>query len=118
RRCSRLPRNCGSSTRRSSATRSRSCAGNCWPSRPAELFTPEERERVRARLLELAEADPDVVGTAITGSHVSGAEDEWSDVDLAFAIGGEMAAALERWRERLYRDFGALHHWDLPWGSS
>jgi predicted nucleotidyltransferase len=82
------------------------------------VFTPNERERVRARLLELAEADPDVVGAAITGSHVAGGEDEWSDVDLAFAIGGDMAAALERWRERLFADFGALHHWDLPWGSS
>ena len=82
------------------------------------MFSPAERERVRVRLLELAEADPDVHGAAITGSQAAGAEDEWSDVDLAFAIGGDVAAALERWRERLYRDFGALHHWDLPWGSS
>ena len=73
---------------------------------------------MRARLLELAEADPDVVGAAITGSYVNGTEDEWSDIDLGFSVRGDLGAALERWRERLYADFGALHHWDLPWGSS
>jgi predicted nucleotidyltransferase len=82
------------------------------------VFTPAERERVRARLLELAEADPDVVGAAVTGSLVAGLEDEWSDIDMAFAVESELAGALERWRRLLYADFGALHHWDLPWGSS
>jgi hypothetical protein len=82
------------------------------------VFTIEERDRVRQRLLELAEADPGVPGAAITGSYAAGGGDEWSDIDLAFAIDGELAAALERWTELLYRDLGALHHWDLPWGSS
>jgi len=81
------------------------------------VFTVEERDRVRARLLDLAEEDPDVVAAAITGSYVAGSSDEWSDIDLAFGIGGDVADALERWRELLYRDFGAIHHWDLPWGS-
>jgi predicted nucleotidyltransferase len=82
------------------------------------VFTRDERERVRRRLLELAEADPGVLGAAVTGSHVLGTEDEWSDIDLAFSIGGDVPAALERWRRLLYADFRALHHWDLPWGSS
>jgi predicted nucleotidyltransferase len=82
------------------------------------VFTPDEREQVRRRLLELAEADPGVVAAAATGSHVAGAEDEWSDVDLGFAIDGDLDAALERWAALLYRDFGALHHWDLPWLTS
>jgi predicted nucleotidyltransferase len=82
------------------------------------VFSPEEREQVRQRLLEAAEADPGVVGAAFTGSVVAGAQDDWSDIDLALGIDGELAPALERWAELLDRDFGALHHWDLPWGSS
>ncbi len=73
---------------------------------------------MRARLFALAEEDPTVVGAAISGSYVAGGGDEWSDVDLAFAIRGELAPALERWNEVLYGEFGAIHHWDLPWGRS
>jgi hypothetical protein len=82
------------------------------------MFTTEERERVRARLLELAEADPDVVGAAITGSYAVDGGDEWSDIDLSFGIRGELAPVLEQWTEVLYREFAAVHHWDLPSGST
>lgn len=82
------------------------------------MFTVETRDRVRERLLELAEADPGVVAAAVTGSLAVGAGDRWSDVDLALAIDGELPAVLERWTGLLVRDFGALHHWDLPWGST
>jgi hypothetical protein len=82
------------------------------------MFTIEERDHVRARLLELAEVDPDVVGAAITGSYAVDGGDEWSDIDLSFGIRGELAPALEQWREVLYREFEAIHHWDLPAGST
>jgi predicted nucleotidyltransferase len=82
------------------------------------MFTVEERDRVRKRLLELAEEDSGVAAAAITGSYVAHGGDEWSDIDLAVAIRGELPAALERWTALLYRDFAALHHWDLPWGST
>jgi hypothetical protein len=77
-----------------------------------------ERERVRKRLLELAAEDDIVVAAANTGSYVSGNGDEWSDVDLAFSIRGERAPALDRWTELLYQSFGAIHHWDLPFGAT
>ena len=77
-----------------------------------------ERERVRKRLLELAAEDDIVVAAANTGSYVSGNGDEWSDVDLAFSIRGELAPALDRWTELLYQSFGAIHHWDLPFGAT
>jgi predicted nucleotidyltransferase len=77
------------------------------------VFTVEERDRLRERLLALAAEDDLVVGAAITGSHAVGTSDEWSDVDLAFSIRGDVEPALERWTDRLQRDFGALHHWDL-----
>jgi predicted nucleotidyltransferase len=82
------------------------------------MITTDERNLVRKRLLELAAADPVVTAAAITGSYVGGGGDEWSDIDLAFAIRGELAPALEHWTELLDRDFGALHHWDLPFAST
>lgn len=82
------------------------------------MFTTEERERVRARLLELAEEDADVVGAAITGSYAVDGGDEWSDIDLSFGIRGEPDPSLQRWTEVLNREFAAIHHWDLPSGST
>lgn len=82
------------------------------------MFSVQERDRVRARLLELAEADRAVVAVAITGSHAIGEGDRWSDIDLAFAVDGELAEVLGRWTELLGGEFGALHHWDLPFGSA
>jgi hypothetical protein len=82
------------------------------------VFTIEQRDRVRQRLLDLARADDGIVAAAITGSGAAGGGDEWSDIDLAFAVGGELPAALQAWTDLLYREFGALHHWDLPSGST
>ncbi len=81
------------------------------------MFTPGERNRVRELLLRLAETDAGVAAAAITGSHAAGGGDEWSDIDLAFAIPGDLPPALERWTDILYRDFAALHHWDLLFGD-
>jgi hypothetical protein len=82
------------------------------------MFGVQQRDRVRARLLELAEADPAVVAVAITGSHATAEEDRWSDIDPAFAVDGEPAEVLGRWTELLGGEFGTLHHWDLPFGSA
>ena len=82
------------------------------------MFTIDERDGVRERLLRLAETDPCVIAAAITGSYAADDSDEWSDIDLAFSILGELAPALEQWAELLHGDFGALHHWDLQSGSS
>jgi hypothetical protein len=82
------------------------------------VFSVEQRDDVRQRLLDLAEADDGIVGAAITGSQAIGTSDTWSDVDLAFAVAGELSEALARWTALLYRDFGAIHHWDLPFGST
>ncbi|MCQ4208766.1 hypothetical protein [Streptomyces longispororuber] len=81
------------------------------------MFSVEERDLVRARLLALAEADPGVDGAAVTGSFAVDGGDRWSDIDVMLGVRGDPAAALERWTELLYGEFGALHHWDLPAGS-
>jgi hypothetical protein len=82
------------------------------------VFTVEERDRVRESLLERAAKDPGVVAAAITGSYTAGGGDEWSDIDLAFGIDGELEPALTHWTQVVVGEFGAIHHWDLPWGST
>ncbi len=82
------------------------------------MFTVEERNRVRERLLERARDDPAIAAAAITGSYVADGGDEWSDIDLAFGIRGDVSRALGEWTQLVYDDFGALHHWDLPWGTT
>ncbi|HYO48376.1 MAG TPA: hypothetical protein VEW94_00885 [Chloroflexia bacterium] len=84
------------------------------------MFTTEQRDYVRDRVLDLARRDPRVTAGALTGSTAVGAEDEWSDVDVAFGIADGITpeAVLDDWTEVLSRELGALHHWDLRSGSS
>ena len=49
------------------------------------MFTPDERDRVRERVLEVARADERIAAGALTGSTAVGM-DRWSDVDVAFAV--------------------------------
>jgi len=82
------------------------------------MFTADEADRILTRLLGLAETDPAIAGAAITGSRAAGGDDVWSDIDLAFGVTGPVGPAMGRWTERLYRDFAAVHHWDLPAGPT
>lgn len=84
------------------------------------MFTVAERNAVRDRILEMAQADPRVTAGALTGSTAAGAEDEWSDLDLAFGIadGTGIEGVLDDWTEVFRRELGALHHWDLRSGPS
>lgn len=78
------------------------------------MFTPFHRAEVRRQLLELAQRDPAIPAAANTGSYAVDGGDAFSDIDLAFAIIGDLSTALDRWTELLRRDFGAVQHWDLP----
>lgn len=82
------------------------------------MFEPAQRDRARDRLLARAAEDPDVVAAAITGSYAVGSGDEWSDIDLAFGVRGEVHPVIERWTAIVDDDLSAIHHWDLPWGST
>jgi hypothetical protein len=84
------------------------------------VFTPEDRTRVRARLLELAHADERITGAALTGSAAKGTEHRWSDVDLFFGVSeqADFSAVLTDWTDAVYGDFGAIHHFDVPSGSA
>jgi hypothetical protein len=54
-------------------------------------FTEDDRNQIRARLLERANEDRRVTSSALTGSARSGAEDRWSDIDLFFGVAAEIA---------------------------
>jgi nucleotidyltransferase-like protein len=82
------------------------------------MYTPAQRDEIRDRLLERARLDDGITGAAITGSIASGNADDWSDIDLAFAVPGDLHVALDRWTTLMYEEFGALHHWDLPFRAT
>lgn len=80
------------------------------------MFSRGERDKVRDCLLELARADAGITGAALRGSLATGSEDDWSDIDVAFAIGGDLGPVIARFTAKLYGTFGAIHHWDTRWG--
>ena len=84
------------------------------------MFTPEERCAIRDLLVKRAEDDEQIVAAALTGSSSRDAEDRWSDIDLYFGVAEGIARedALEAWSSFLYRELGALHHFDLDAGHA
>jgi hypothetical protein len=83
------------------------------------VFTPEERERLREELVAAAKADERISGVAITGSAARGALDRWSDIDLAFGVADptKLRDAIGDWTDRMRREHGAVHHFDVTRGS-
>jgi hypothetical protein len=79
------------------------------------MFTVAERESLRDALVEAARADERVAGAALTGSAAVGAEDEWSDIDLALGLtpAADQDAVLADWTAVMYAQFGAVHHTDV-----
>ncbi len=84
------------------------------------MFTLDQRDRARDRVLALARADRRVTGGALTGSTSLGAGDRWSDVDLAFGIatGNEPATVLAEWTAELGPALGVVHFFDLRAGAT
>ena len=50
------------------------------------MFTPEERDHVRDRIIEMAKSDRRVTAGALIGSTAAGLGDKWSDIDITFGI--------------------------------
>src|SRR5919202_2780467 len=84
------------------------------------MFTIEDRNRIRDRVLAMAESDPRVVAAAAIGSLARGPGDRWSDLDLGFGIanGSPVDALIAEWTEALQREFDAVHLFDLPRGPA
>jgi hypothetical protein len=83
------------------------------------MFTPDIRNKLRSSLLEMARADRRITGAAITGSAAIGAEDQWSDIDLAFAVrqADEVQNVVSDWTRLMYEEHLALHHVDVIAGA-
>ena len=84
------------------------------------MFTPEEREALRARLVAHAHEDDRIVGAALTGSAARDEEDRWSDVDLFLGVSASARRdqVMADWSRRMRDDEGAVHHWDLHSGDA
>jgi hypothetical protein len=84
------------------------------------VFTVEERERMRERVLELASADPRVVAGAVVGAQAFGPGDRWSDLDLTFGIaaGVPVEDVLADFTRAMEAEFDAVPLFDLPRGQA
>jgi len=84
------------------------------------LFTVEQRDALRARVLELAGADERVVAGAAVGSLAVGSGDRFSDLDLTFGItdGVPVAHVLDDWTRTLTEELDAVSLVDLEAGPT
>jgi hypothetical protein len=84
------------------------------------LFTVEERDRARQRLLDRARDDPRVVAAAAVGAEAAGRLDRWSDLDLTFGVadGTAIEDVLEEWTSELDAELDAVHLFDVHVGPT
>ncbi len=80
------------------------------------MFTVRDRDRVRDRILQLAESDGRVVAGAVVGSLAHSSGDRWSDLDLTFAVVDSVPVAqvLDDWSRTLGDECAAVRLFDLP----
>ena len=79
------------------------------------MFTVEQRDALRARMLQLADEDERVVAGAAVGSLAVGSGDRFSDLDLTFGIADSVPVAhvLDGWTRTLIDELGAVQLADL-----
>ncbi len=84
------------------------------------MFTVEQRDALRARVLQLARADERVVAGAAVGSLAVGRGDRFSDLDLTFGIADRtpVAQVLADWSRTLAEELDAVRLVDLEAGST
>ncbi len=84
------------------------------------MFTVEQRDALRERLLRLAEEDERVVAGAVVGSLGVDGGDRFSDLDLTFGIAGHVPVAdvLNDWTRTLIDELDAVHLADLARGPT
>ena len=84
------------------------------------MFSVESRAALRDALIDAARRDARITGVALTGSSSTGAEDRWSDIDLAFGVksGASRAELVAEFTERMYHEHDAVHHTDVMAGAA
>jgi hypothetical protein len=83
------------------------------------VYTPGERDRIAARLLELLRGDERIARTEIAGSVASGDADRWSDVDVyaTVAEGVDQEEVANDWLRRVRDAFPVVHHYAVAFGT-
>ena len=84
------------------------------------MFTVEQRDALRARMLQLADEDERVVAGAAVGSLAVGSGDRFSDLDLTFGIADRVPVAdvLDAWTRTLTEELDAVQLVDLEAGPT
>jgi hypothetical protein len=84
------------------------------------VFEVEQRDALRARMLDLAEADERVVAGAAVGSLAAGTGDRYSDLDLTFAVADAVPVerVLDDWTRTLVDELEAVRLIDLQAGPT
>lgn len=84
------------------------------------MFTVEQRDALRERVLDLAEKDKRVVAGALVGSLALSGGDRFSDLDLTFAVADGVAVigVLDDWTRALGAETAALPIVDLERGPT
>lgn len=75
------------------------------------MFTVDQRDEVRERILALARSDPRIVAGAVVGSLALGSGDRFSDLDLTFGLSAAAGVidVLDDWTVRLRQELDAVH---------
>ena len=75
------------------------------------MFSVEDRNLVRDRVLQLASSDSRVVAGAVVGSLALWEGDRWSDLDLTFAVADDVSMfdVLEDWTRTIVTELDAAH---------
>jgi hypothetical protein len=83
------------------------------------IFTPEEREYLRAELVAMAKLDTRLVAAAHLGSAAVNQLDRWSDIDIALCLSSDANSeqVLQDWTTRLYSAYGAVTNFDVRRGT-
>src|SRR5438045_7257883 len=84
------------------------------------MFTVNDREHVRERVIEMGRQDSRIAAGAVVGSLALSEGDRWSDLDLTFAVADNVPImeVLEDWTRKLIAEFDAIQLFDLPTGES
>jgi hypothetical protein len=84
------------------------------------MFTVEQRDALRERVLGLAEEDERVVAGALVGSLAVDGADRFSDLDLTFGIVDHVRVAdvLDDWTRTLIDELDAVHLAELERGPT
>src|SRR5437764_14583248 len=118
----RIPRDVLSSLGVSRCPRPRSAGAGLNPAEGGAriVFTVEQRDALRDRLLRLAAEDERVVAGAAVGSLAVDGGDRFSDLDLTFSIADNVPVAdvLNDWTRTLIDERDAVHLADLERGPT